>query len=206
MALLLAAVRPVRWVFEVISDALTAKTISPSILHVFSHLGSIVLHPLFSLACLVGGAVLILWSIEDTPPAKSAVATATASSDSLTPALVPGERIFVSSAITPSDLRELANDKTSFEARNAVQPYIGKWMQISREVEDVSSPETWGQIVTFADDNRPFSLAKVHLFFDSTWEGHISMLRKGQAISAIGQIESIDRFAVRLRSCELVST
>jgi hypothetical protein len=41
--------------------------------------------------------------------------------------------------------------------------------------------------------------------FEPKWEEHISILRKGQTISIVGQIERIERFSVHLRSCELIS-
>jgi hypothetical protein len=199
VVILLSLIKPIRLGFELISDAQTAKAIYPSIVLTFASLRSIVFHPAFSVISSLVGIGLILWSIRDTVPTPVVVPIQPV--DFPTSVSLSDGRIFVSSTISPSDLRHLADNKTSLEAHSAVQPYIGKWMRVSGEVRNVHPPQRYGQLVTFSGGSSSLIL----LLFDLKWKEHISMLRKGQAITVIGQIQVIDSDEVRLESCELVS-
>lgn len=157
------------------------------------------------------GAVLVVFGLISSiwPRHRTIAHSPAREADAQLPAPIltyPDGRIFVSSTLTPNDLRHLSAGKTSLDAHNTVQRYIGKWMKVSGEVRNIYPPESYGQLVTFADGKKSDPTSSMTLlFFDLKWKDHVSMLQKGQKITAVGQIEKIEPNELRLQSCELIS-
>ena len=193
---ILGAIKPIRWLFEVVSDVLTLKTIYPGILVVLRRVVAIVEHPLFTLVFLVVGLVLIIRSLRRPQAAVSAAVAPTP----LPSPPADRTRIYLGPAQTPEWLLGLRSGKTTAEGNRAVEPYIGKWITVRDRIDDViigSSPT-----ITFA--RSPFHLAYLWVRFDDTWKARIEVLTKGQEIVVRGQIKEISGASVALGDCELV--
>lgn len=176
--ILVNLIQPIRWLFELVSDAQILRQFYPAILIGLRHLRSVIFHPLFSLATVLIGVALILWSIEETPATQKDRSSLALSEKQETRAS-ESSRIFVSSTLAPVDLMNLCKDKTSVDAQKAIQPYIGKWMNTSGSISNILPLESFGQFVTF--QIGPVSL--IYMCFDKTWAEHISILQKGQTIT-----------------------
>jgi hypothetical protein len=106
-------------------------------------------------------------------------------------------------SISPQELLRLfKTGGTSSQANRLIQPYVGKWMQISGVVNDVSH---------FGPDTNQVSLTGpkgVHIlvYFREKWADEVSMLVKGENITVRGQFTSIPfSDTVRLADCELLA-
>ena len=200
--LIVSVIKPIRLGLELISDAQIAREIFPSVLYAFSRVGSILSHPLFPLFSSIVGIGLILWSLQETEVPRNGQPFPTGNSMDISAieASHP-ERIFISASLSPSDLRSLCKDKTSADAHRAMQPYIGKWMRVSGQINNILPPASYGQMILF----REGYLVDVAMIFDNTWKERISILRKGQAITVIGKIEEINVMDLRMGNCELIS-
>jgi hypothetical protein len=111
------------------------------------------------------------------------------------------ERVFVEE--TPEYLLSLGKDMTSVQREQVVAIYIGKWMKISSPVRNVSSLDARGMFV-MSDIDRS-QLQSIQMFFDPKWSNRLTLLRRGQNISAVGQIYSISVLDIILRNCELTN-
>jgi hypothetical protein len=120
------------------------------------------------------------------------------------PVAIPGNKKLIS--LTPQELVRLFNTGgTSAQANRLIQPYVGKWMQISGVVNDVAhfGPDT--NQVSFTEG--PMGLGIIILmYFREKWADEVSMLVKGENITVRGQLRSIEyRDTVALNKCELLA-
>jgi len=108
-------------------------------------------------------------------------------------------------SLSPQELvRLFKTGGTSAQAERLIQPYVGKWMQISGVVDDVTH---------FGPDTNQVSLTgtmglglQFLMYFREKWTDEVSMLVKGQNITVRGQFTSIPYSdTVRLVECELLT-
>jgi hypothetical protein len=116
---------------------------------------------------------------------------------------LPDEPTLIS--LSPQELvRLFKTGGTTAQSNRLIQPYVGKWMQISVVVDDVThfGPDTNQVSVT-----GPMGLGlHILLYFRKKWAEEVSMLVKGQNITLRGQFESIAwGDTVRLVDCELLA-
>jgi hypothetical protein len=113
------------------------------------------------------------------------------------------ERVFVEE--TPEYLLGLGKDMTSVQRERVVEVYIGKWLKVSVPLKNVSNLN--GQMFVMADlGDTPRPFQDIQMFFDSKkWSARLSLLRRGQTISVIGQIQTISPLDIVLRNCELTN-
>jgi hypothetical protein len=81
------------------------------------------------------------------------------------------DRVFVD--ITPDKLWDMIKGKMINERDRLIKPFIGKWINISVVVDDVSSNDG----IIWADG------VKLSLHFDSRWNDRLEVLQKGQRVS-----------------------
>ena len=87
------------------------------------------------------------------------------------------------------------------QAGRVIEPYIGKWMQLSGEVANVGEFSYGSSTVTFI---KELSDPTVFMRFNEIWIPRLSILRRTNYINVICKIKSIDAFAVTLDECELI--
>jgi hypothetical protein len=111
-------------------------------------------------------------------------------------------RIFVAADVTPQVLIGLFGQHMSIEAEKLIKPYLGKWMQVSGALGDVSAPKNFGVFVHFKQSS---SSVFISMIFDKEWVDRLSILQKDSQMTVIGQISEIRSSTFELRHCELTS-
>jgi hypothetical protein len=115
----------------------------------------------------------------------------------------PSKRIFVGPSITADYLLNLLEGHTQIQGKKLVEPYIGKWMKASGRLRDVHP--NGAILVTFIHEGQ-VALSDIRMFFEERWLDRLSILRRGDELTVIGQITKVDGMGVRLENCELVDT
>lgn len=109
-------------------------------------------------------------------------------------------RIFLAPKFNPLDLMNLCEGKTSIHSKQAVQPYIGKWIRFRGSVKDVSRTHDGAMRILF-------ELAFLrHLTFISQINAGMSeVIHIGDVVELVGKIESISKYDVYLVEAEVIS-
>ena len=76
-------------------------------------------------------------------------------------------------------------------------------MRVSGPVGNVGEYHGYPVQVTFGDRGLSRGLATVYMFFDEEWVDRLAVLRRGDHIDVIGQIDEIRIDAIQLKHCEL---
>ena len=107
-------------------------------------------------------------------------------------------------SLTPRELVQVYNDRTSDQGEKVAAAYIGKWMEVSGTIFDVRFfPNGLFRKragVTLRSTDNP----TVYPTFVEKWSEPLSVLRPGERIRAVGQIRRIDAYSVWLEECELI--
>jgi hypothetical protein len=122
--------------------------------------------------------------------------------------------------VTPGFLVEnRRNYKTDVEAGAALQRYLGKWMQVSGTIGNMSFADPQAKTTLFvrveeepASKKKSFqqtldSLEKATamlVFTDQKWIDRLVTFNHGDSIEALGKLTSVDHYGVVLQSCELI--
>ncbi len=120
---------------------------------------------------------------------------------------VTEDRIFVSKGITPEYLLSFFHQQhTVVQATNATKDYIGKWMKITGSVGNVlAGSERQAQVTFERQRSVPrewVDYTDVYMYFRGPWRERAIILKKGDNITVIGQIEQIEAVALHLGNCE----
>jgi hypothetical protein len=102
--------------------------------------------------------------------------------------------------MTPLDLVALLHGpQTHLQGQRRIAPYMGKWLRVAGEVDDVR--ETGDTVtVNFApSDDAPW----VFLTFEGDMRPFVDHLNPGDHLAAIGQIAYIEARHIGLANCEL---
>jgi hypothetical protein len=86
-------------------------------------------------------------------------------------------------------------DNTVNQAKVLFAPYRKRWIWISGTVFDVT-----GNTVAV---QREGTTKLIHCAFRRSWEKHVLVLRKGEAVTILGRIEGASSLWLRLARCEL---
>jgi hypothetical protein len=105
--------------------------------------------------------------------------------------------------VAPEYLMGFYKDHTDVQADKLAENYIGKWLKLSGKVANVVSSsaitKTWHVILAY----------KAGYFmgvdFDNAWADQISVLKRGDEIRVLGQIEAFDGSRLHLVHCELLA-
>jgi hypothetical protein len=119
------------------------------------------------------------------------------------------ERIFVPPEVTLERLLSFYDESTAMQAAKITDRYLGQWMRVSGVVGSISPFNGYFSQVSFA---RPplferktwFDQASIYLLFNEPWVDRLAILKQGDKITAICQIDRIDPATMNLRNCELV--
>jgi hypothetical protein len=113
-------------------------------------------------------------------------------------------RIFVGPSITPEYLLGLFEGHTSIQARKLIEPFIGKWLKISGNLDEVMSPSPNIAQVTFSDRGFQGKLASVYMYFRTkALIDRLATMRRGDSVVVIGEIRNVNSSHVELEDCEL---
>lgn len=117
------------------------------------------------------------------------------------------ERIFVQ--VSPHDIAQEFQNRTTDQANALVSRYIGKWIAISGSVWDISPDKSGGVEIDLGGPNALAIIMSgvfLQLHFSPEWKDRISVLNKGSKINAVCQIDDIQQIGMALGSCELTSS
>ncbi|SRR6266404_209730 len=121
------------------------------------------------------------------------------------PPPIKSDRVILGPHLTPKYFYELLKGKTELQANKLVELYIGKWMRISGKVTNISESLTEKTLIisiTLTDSILPYPMVAM-AFNKAEWHDHISVISKGEQISAIGKIRSVEQNWTWLEDCEL---
>jgi hypothetical protein len=118
-----------------------------------------------------------------------------------------GGREFVGGTITPEYLVGLFEGHTSIQAKSLIEPFIGKWMRVSGELDEVtpsSSPHFAILTLVGRGMGGPGRAAGIFMYFQTAeWVDRLRTLRRGDKLTVIGKIEDVISVRLTLASCEL---
>lgn len=113
------------------------------------------------------------------------------------PAEAP-ERTFIEE--TPDSLSKLFSPNlTTMQAKRVAEPFIGKWLRVTGELDDAQDFESFVQVTL--KGSRPTYL---YLYF-SRDRDRLNLLRPGQLITVAGKIKDFSSNDFHLDDCELVA-
>jgi hypothetical protein len=113
---------------------------------------------------------------------------------------LPDGRIVVKR--NPEWFISLFDSHTAIEATELARPYVGKWMIVSEKVYNVSSPDANTLAVSLQSDSDHMPNAYME-FSKQNWQDKLQLLRRGDSVTVLGQIESVDELGMRFKDCEL---
>jgi hypothetical protein len=105
--------------------------------------------------------------------------------------------------VPPEYLISLFKEHTSAEVKRIIAPYIGKWMEVSGPVLDVSDHSSFSTVTIPAPASQSFT--RVYMYFRQPDRSHIVSLRPGTEVTVLGQLENVYSVQVELNHCELIS-
>ncbi|HEY2034062.1 MAG TPA: hypothetical protein VGH02_10295 [Rhizomicrobium sp.] len=111
-------------------------------------------------------------------------------------------KFFVRESVTPSYLCDLYEGKTSIQASKLAAPFVGKWLRVSGPLQNVTEPTTDGQFFVSLKQ-KSISDPLIFLQFGSEWLEKLTIIPRGDIITAIGQISAVTRFDISLKNSEL---
>jgi hypothetical protein len=107
-------------------------------------------------------------------------------------------------SMTPKELVGVYLGRTDVQGKVLAKTYQGKWLEVSGELADVAIYGTFPSKVaalTFREFNSP----SVQLWFNRKWISRLSMLSKGDNLTVLGQVESVEQYTVRVGNCEIIN-
>lgn len=100
-------------------------------------------------------------------------------------------------AVDFSWIKQQFMDLTDIHARAIATPFLGRWVAVTGEVNDVSE----GRMSIQHTPELPWFF----MSFDKRHDGSLRVLRKGQQVTVVGKIGQIGANTVDLEKCELRS-
>jgi hypothetical protein len=120
------------------------------------------------------------------------------------PPIIRGERVIVD--VTVEYLARLCKGHTTFQAEQLIKPYLDKWLKVSGIIGD------FGQRAS-SEMELSFQEIGPSMWFDEEWHDRISVLKRGDRITVMGQIKAVRPLLVnpalayvRLDHCEIIET
>ena len=99
---------------------------------------------------------------------------------------------------TPVELHELFRTHTTAQVGQLLVPFLGKWMEITGTVGDVHEQ------MILLNEYQPSLKNGVAMLFDAEWLERIAVLRRGDEVTVLGQIDRMDVLSLWLHHCELL--
>jgi hypothetical protein len=119
------------------------------------------------------------------------------------------DRPMVGKSVTLAKLMNLYQDTTRIQADKAAEIYIGKWMQVTGNIKDITKLSgtqisvALGILVKPENMFHPDLMSTTWLLFDDGNE-HLEALQAGESLTVLGQIDRIDMYSVSLKHCEII--
>jgi predicted thioredoxin/glutaredoxin len=127
------------------------------------------------------------------PPLIASALVRDAQSEGETP-----DRVIVN--VAPEYLTGFFKEHTEAQANKLVSAYIGKWIKISGFVGDVGLSESFATVYM----ELPQCIAVYLQFNGKKLMNRVEVIRRGEEIHAIGQIDRVSAATFRLKNCELL--
>jgi hypothetical protein len=108
------------------------------------------------------------------------------------------ERIFVGASITPGYLVGFFRDHTGIQAQKLSEAYIGKWMKVTGGFAQLTFQRVAKETPTWVD------YIVIYMYFRGTWIDRVAILKRGDEIAVIGEIEEVNAVHIKLQNCEIV--
>jgi len=100
---------------------------------------------------------------------------------------------------SPEYLMKLCEGRTSIQARKSVELYIGKWMRIAGTVSDANEYDDFFSVSLKNKEGK-----SILAYFRKEYD-RVSVLRPGDQIVVMGEIETITATHIGLEKCELLA-
>jgi hypothetical protein len=105
--------------------------------------------------------------------------------------------------VTPEYLAGLFKGLTSIQGQKLADTYLGKWMKVSGPLGDVGEFDVAGTQVVF--NHGTYEVIVYMWFHDEDYvNDRLSILKKGDRITVLGEIDRIRSVDVQLKHCQLV--
>jgi hypothetical protein len=115
------------------------------------------------------------------------------------------ERVFVPPELTPKRLRSFYRENTSIQAAELTKNYIGQWMKVTGCLGEVIGNEFRSQ-VTFQHNYISLEYFVIFMYFREPHIDRLKILRRGDKLTVIGQIQRVESIELHLDNCELVDS
>lgn len=173
-----------------------------------------------AVVCVVAGVLLFAWPRNTEEPTATATQSGTGNvqiqgqtvnfqgtistgEEEIPSARLSDGRILVD--VTPEYLTGLFRGHTTIQAERLFDAFVGKWMRVSGRVLDVTSEHGGSAArahLVYAEE--PDSLSVFLSFNDmSIIDDQVRVLKKGDWVTGIGQINSANPSYLSLENCEL---
>jgi len=120
------------------------------------------------------------------------------------------ERVFVPPELTPERLFSFYQDNTSIQAAERVKPHIGQWIKVTGTLGNVRPWTGSSSQVTFEPSSTPvfertwLDYTTIYMYFrDAQKIDRFKILKRGDKITVIGQLQEVDAVDLHLDNCEL---
>jgi hypothetical protein len=113
------------------------------------------------------------------------------------PTSASSERVIVD--VSPQTLMNFYKGRTGLEAQRLLAPYLGKWTNLTGNIDDIQQAPSRGVQIQFK--LSPYSEAI--LIFDSDWLDRLSVLPPHASISALCQIDTVGVSGASFVHCQL---
>lgn len=100
--------------------------------------------------------------------------------------------------VPPEYLMKLCEGHTSIQAQKSVELYIGKWIRVSGTVFNATEHSAFFSVYLMYKENKYISA-----YFRKK-DDRVSVLRPGDQITVMGEIETVTESNVGLEKCELL--
>jgi hypothetical protein len=115
-------------------------------------------------------------------------------------------RDFVGASITPEYLIGFFREHTYIQGTKLIKPFIGKWIRVSGKLNEVISSSPDHAQVTFSGRGIGSDLASVYMYFrNEDAIERLAILRRGDDLTIIGEINEVNGVQVNLSNCEVES-
>lgn len=128
-----------------------------------------------------------------------------ARADSLTDARPA--RIVLPPEVTPEVMIRPFKDHTTLQAETLTNQYRGKWLHFAGEVRDVTDESMLREQRTKLIFRVPVAnddLCIVQAYFEGEWPEEVSLTRRGQRVSLLGEVFDVTESGLSLVHCELI--
>jgi RecG-like helicase len=105
--------------------------------------------------------------------------------------------------LSPGHLIGLTENLSEEEAYRVIEPYVGKWVEVSGSVKDTTIT---GKSFIMLINAKWTHHTIVAVFREQEWRTHVEDLKKGDRVRIAGQVKKANILALYLENCEVVES